>query len=114
MMKLSKTVVVANRKGGTGKTTTTLNLGRALSLLGFSVLLVDLDSQANLSKGLGISDPPQDDQTILQPMWAYTTWNFLTRPAISKQRARFNIYRATKRSPPWSWKWSAQSNGNPS
>ena len=105
MMKLSKSVVVANRKGGTGKTTTTLNLGWALSLLGFSVLLVDLDSQANLSKGLGSSDPSQDDQTIVQPMWAYTTWNFLTRPAFSKQRERFNIYRATKRSPPWNWKW---------
>ena len=52
-MKLNKTVVVANRKGGTGKTTTTLNLGWALSLLGYSVLLVDLDSQANLSRGLG-------------------------------------------------------------
>ena len=89
-MKLSKTVVVANRKGGTGKTTTTLNLGWALSRLGFSILLVDLDSQANLSKGLGISDPSKDDQTIVQPMWTYATWNFLTRPAISKQLARFN------------------------
>ena len=70
-MKLNKTVVVANRKGGTGKTTSTLNLGWALSLLGYSVLLVDLDSQANLSRGLGVFDPSKDEQTIVQPMLAY-------------------------------------------
>jgi len=47
---------ILNHKGGTSKTTTTLNLGTALSLLGFRVLLIDLDPQANLSQSLGLED----------------------------------------------------------
>ena len=46
-------ISVANQKGGVGKTTTTLNLGTALALKGYSVLLIDLDPQANLSSYLG-------------------------------------------------------------
>ncbi|MGZ5282217.1 MAG: ParA family protein [Methylotenera sp.] len=49
-------VSVVNQKGGTGKTTTTMNLGCALSSLGKRVLLVDLDPQGNMSYSLGISD----------------------------------------------------------
>jgi chromosome partitioning protein len=47
-------VAVVNQKGGTGKTTTVLNLGSALARLGRRVLLVDLDPQANLTYSLGI------------------------------------------------------------
>lgn len=47
---------ILNHKGGTGKTTTTLNLGKALNLLGQRVLLIDLDAQANLSQSLGVED----------------------------------------------------------
>jgi chromosome partitioning protein len=49
-------VSVVNQKGGTGKTTTTMNLGCALHHLGKRVLLVDLDPQGNLSYSLGITD----------------------------------------------------------
>jgi len=42
-------ISIINHKGGTGKTTTTLNLGRALSLHGEKVLLIDLDPQYNLT-----------------------------------------------------------------
>ncbi|AMM52098.1 hypothetical protein TH61_14125 [Rufibacter sp. DG15C] len=50
-------VSVINQKGGTGKTTTTINLGSALQKLGKRVLLIDLDPQANLSYSLGITEP---------------------------------------------------------
>ncbi|WP_026464732.1 ParA family protein [Adhaeribacter aquaticus] len=50
-------ISVINQKGGTGKTTTTINLGSALSKLGKKILLVDLDPQANLSYSLGVTEP---------------------------------------------------------
>ncbi|PRY15390.1 chromosome partitioning protein [Pontibacter ummariensis] len=56
MMK-PKVVAVINQKGGTGKTTTTINLGSALSKRGKKVLLVDLDPQSNLSYSLAVTSP---------------------------------------------------------
>ncbi len=49
-------IALAMQKGGTGKTTTTLNLGVELARLGARVLLIDIDPQANLTSGLGL-DP---------------------------------------------------------
>ncbi|MGI8457851.1 MAG: ParA family protein [Propionibacteriaceae bacterium] len=50
--------VVANQKGGVGKTTTTVNIGVALALGGLSVLIVDLDPQGNASTALGVDHRP--------------------------------------------------------
>ena len=50
------TLVVANQKGGVGKTTTALNLAASLSAASRSVLLVDLDSQKNSTSGSGITE----------------------------------------------------------
>ena len=48
-------IAVANEKGGVGKTATIVNLGAALTLAGYSVLIVDMDPQFNATQGLGIA-----------------------------------------------------------
>ena len=52
---LAKVIAFANQKGGVAKTTTTLNLGVALSERGFRVLLIDLDPQGNLTMSQGLN-----------------------------------------------------------
>lgn len=53
-----KVIAIGNQKGGVGKTTTAMNLSHALTLRGQRVLLMDLDSQANCTSGLGIDPEP--------------------------------------------------------
>lgn len=56
---MTRTLAIANPKGGVGKTTTTLNLGAALAARGARVLLLDLDPQAGLTLALGQYAPAQ-------------------------------------------------------
>jgi chromosome partitioning protein len=87
---LPRTLALANQKGGVGKTTTAVNLGACLAVLGYRVLVVDLDPQGNASTGLGINirdlqssmyDVMLNDVPIEDCIEASTVRNLFVAPA---------------------------------
>ncbi len=70
----TRIVAIANEKGGVGKTVTAINLAAGLSLQGLSVLVVDMDPQANATRGLGLA---MDDIKA-------STYDLMCRPAATK------------------------------
>ena len=59
------TIAFGNQKGGTGKTTATINSAAALATHGHDVLAIDMDPQADMTKGLGLG--PGDDNDPSSP-----------------------------------------------
>jgi chromosome partitioning protein len=73
---MTRTIAVANQKGGVGKTTTVVNLGVVLAELGQRTLVVDFDPQGALSAGLGV------DSYALEE----TVWDALLDPGYPVER----------------------------
>jgi chromosome partitioning protein len=69
---MARIIAVAVPKGGTGKTTTTLNLGAALAEQGQRVLLVDFDPQGNLTQALGFR-PADLEHTVYSALKYFLT-----------------------------------------
>ena len=64
---MNNVVAIINQKGGTGKTTTAINLGACLAYQGYRTLLVDLDPQAHTTIGIG-ADPDTFDESMAEVM----------------------------------------------
>ena len=79
---MSKILAFTNQKGGVGKTTSTANIGAGLAQMGQRVVLVDLDPQGNLTKGLGLVDAEKNVYGALLGEYELTVYSLYQNLAL--------------------------------
>ena len=89
---MGEIIVIANQKGGVGKTTTAVNLSACMAAAGRRTLLVDLDPQGNATSGLGI-DKSTLDGTVYDLLVNDATLDEIVRPSGIE---RLDLVPATK------------------
>ena len=80
---MGRIISIINQKGGSGKTTTTVNLGAFLSTFNNKVLLIDLDPQANTTLHLGIK-PHEIKKNLYDVMVGNETIQAVIKPTKTK------------------------------
>lgn len=75
---MGKTYVFVNQKGGVGKTTSAINIGAYLALAGKKTLLVDFDSQGNMTSGVGVD---REKPTVYDLLAGNAPIEKVTRPS---------------------------------
>lgn len=79
---MNKIFAFCNQKGGVGKTTSVVNISAALAAKGYKVLVIDLDSQANATSGLGEEKPVNHESTAYQLIVENSEAGELVKPTV--------------------------------